>query len=387
MKEPVNRSLCVVMPNFFSQRVGGVEIQTYLLARHLVEIGWRVHFIAESATNAGSEEVCDGILVHWIRRRGMFSFWRRDIATAIHAIQPQVIYQRGRSRFTSSRWQRRLRIRPIILYQIAENSDLDSRFSRKAVEESRKDILRKFVLWIHAWLSDHYFRNTLCSADAILVQHNRQQSDVMTKMGRRSFVIPSGHEVPDGPFAKDNPPVVLFMAHAGRRKQAELFVDLSRSLQHMNAQFILAGTIPDPQYRGEVLESSRGLPNFHAVGHQDWRQSNEWFSRASVFVNTTQPDREGFPNTYVQAWMRETPVVTLHCDPDGVIEKYRMGCHSRTLEQLVADVQLLIENDGLRSELGLNARAYALRHHDILTTSRMVHEILTTLVAGSEESA
>lgn len=375
------------MPNFITQRVGGVEIQTYLLAKHLVEIGWRVHFIAESATNAGFEEVCEGIQVRWIRQRGMFSFWRRDIPAAIHAIHPQVVYQRGRSRFTSSPWLYRLCNRPLVLFQMAENSDLNLRFSRETVEKSGKDIFRKSVLWIHAWLSDHYFRKTICSADAILVQHDRQQSDVMTKMGRRSFVIPSGHDVPDGPFAKDNPPVVLFMAHAGRRKQVELFVDLARSLKHMNTQFVMAGTIPDSQYRREVLESSRGLTNFHAVGHQDWRQSNEWFARASVFVNTTQPDREGFPNTYIQEWMRETPVVTLHCDPDGVIEKYRMGCHSRTFEQLVADVQLLIENHGLRSELGLNARAYALKHHDIRTTSRMVHEILTTLVAGSEESA
>ncbi len=61
------------MPNFITRRVGGVEIQTYFLAKHLVEIGWRVHFIAESTTTAGFEEVCEGIQVRWIPRRGLFS--------------------------------------------------------------------------------------------------------------------------------------------------------------------------------------------------------------------------------------------------------------------------------------------------------------------------
>lgn len=119
------------MPNFITRRVGGVEIQTYLLAKHLVEIGWRVHFISESTTTAGFEEVCEGIQVRWIPRRGMFSFWRRDIAAAIRAIDPQVIYQRGRSRFTSSPWLCRRKIRPLVLYQVAENSDLNLRFSSK----------------------------------------------------------------------------------------------------------------------------------------------------------------------------------------------------------------------------------------------------------------
>ena len=46
------------------------------------------------------------------------------------------------------------------------------------------------------------------------------------------------------------------------------------------------------------------------------------YDRAKVLVNTS--DVEGFPNSYLQAWIRGVPVVTL-IDPDGVIEREGLG--------------------------------------------------------------
>jgi glycosyltransferase involved in cell wall biosynthesis len=55
---------------------------------------------------------------------------------------------------------------------------------------------------------------------------------------------------------------------------------------------------------------------------------NDYFERSRVFVNTSEI--EGFPNSFLQAWARGTPVVSFF-DPDGVIASEGLG---RTVSNL-----------------------------------------------------
>jgi glycosyltransferase involved in cell wall biosynthesis len=77
--------------------------------------------------------------------------------------------------------------------------------------------------------------------------------------------------------------------------------------------------------------------------------------------------------------MRETPVVTLHCDPDGVIETQGLGYHSRTFDGLVADVRKLLGKEELRQTMGRKARSHALEHHSIERIAEQLDELLRSL--------
>ena len=99
------------------------------------------------------------------------------------------------------------------------------------------------------------------------------------------------------------------------------------------------------------------------IGEISYEKTNELLEKSSLLINTSLT--EGFSNTFIQAWMRETPVITLNCDPDNLIKNNKIGFHSRSFEQLVRDVKYLIGNKDIINQMGKNARKYSIEHHNI----------------------
>jgi glycosyltransferase involved in cell wall biosynthesis len=60
-----------------------------------------------------------------------------------------------------------------------------------------------------------------------------------------------------------------------------------------------------------------------------------------VFVNTS--DIEGFPNSYLQSWIRGVPVVTL-LDPDGVIEREGLGAAVSSPAEMRDGIRRLLDD-------------------------------------------
>ena len=107
-------------------------------------------------------------------------------------------------------------------------------------------------------------------------------------------------------------------------------------------------------------------PNLRFHGFVPYYKVNEYFKKASIFVNTSRI--EGFPNTFIQAWMHYTPVVSLSVNPDKIIQGERLGFCSGTFKQLVSDVITLLKDEKLRKIMGKNARKYVEREHDVRKT-------------------
>jgi glycosyltransferase involved in cell wall biosynthesis len=93
-------------------------------------------------------------------------------------------------------------------------------------------------------------------------------------------------------------------------------------------------------------------------------------SQGHILVNTSK--QEGFSNTFIQAWMRKVPVVSLQVDPDSVLEKEGIGFCSGSFDQLVKDTQKLITDDKLRNEMGERARAYAIKNHSLKNMDKIL---------------
>ena len=200
-------------------------------------------------------------------------------------------------------------------------------------------------------------------ADCIIAQNEYQQRLLKINFNRESIVVKSIGILPIDKPDKTVPPIVLWVATVREAKQPELFLKLAREIPEANFQMIGGSALEEnTQYFEQIKERARHVPNLEFVGFVPYHQIDQYFAGASIFVNTSSV--EGFPNTFLQAWARYTPVVSLNCNPDGVICEKRLGFHSRSFEQMAKDVKLLLKDDKLRGELGANGRKYIEKEHN-----------------------
>lgn len=351
--------ICLVANSYPKYRPGGSEVQLYYIGRELVKLGYQVHFTTlDFGQKTSKVTVDDGMIIHkakfWLHRRPPFF----RFLLVLKAINTDIYINRA-FRFTMVTFIFTKIFKRKFVYAIASESDcIPQKIEKKVLW------LPSFFQNIRRWADQH----AMLKADLIIAQANYQKYLLLRNFGVNSIVIKNGHPIPDKLIKKDNPVMALWLGSLKRLRQAEIFIELAKRCQHLNCKFILAGRPSDKGYLTNLLNQMKGLSNILYMGSVTLEQSNELIGRAAIFVNTSL--WEGFPNTFIQAWMRKTPTVSLKVDPDNIIKIHKLGFHSKTFNQLVKDVQLLIANEDLRIQMGENAWDYAIKEHDITKISR-----------------
>jgi len=200
-------------------------------------------------------------------------------------------------------------------------------------------------------------------ADAVLSQNMFQKRMLKERFGVDSILIKNGFDVPEGGCTKSDPPIVLWVATLSSVKQPHLFVELAKSIPHARFEMVGGRAVGEPQLYEEIQAAAQKVPNLKFHGFIPYHEVNDYFRKASIFVNTSKV--EGFPNTFLQAWAFRMPVLSLNVNPDGVIGGEKLGFCSKSFNQLVSDVNTLLEDKPLREEMGNNGRKYVEREHSI----------------------
>ena len=202
-------------------------------------------------------------------------------------------------------------------------------------------------------------------ADAVIVQNEYQREMLNKNFGEECVLIKKPVPLTEwGMPEKANPPIVLWVGSMADVKQPESFVKLAEAIPEGRFQMI-GGCSPDNQelYNG-IKEKSKRIPNFEFLGVIPFHKVNEYFSRASILVNTSLFEAYP-PYAFIQAWMNYTPVVSLRDNSDEIIRRYKLGFHSKTFNQLVEDAKTLLRREQLREKMGRNGRQYVEKEHDI----------------------
>ncbi|HEX9183871.1 MAG TPA: glycosyltransferase family 4 protein [Burkholderiales bacterium] len=183
------------------------------------------------------------------------------------------------------------------------------------------------------WLYAHGLRR----ADAILVQSASQADTLMRSYRLSGRVAGMLVEPAQAPSVHDLD--VLWVGNIYRLKRPDRVIWLAARLPRV-AFHMVGGAVPGEEaLHARIRDAAGQYPNLTFHGRLSYPDANRLFGRAKLLLNTS--DVEGFPNTYLQAWIRGVPVVTL-IDPDRVIERERLGVAVRSPARLVGAIASLL---------------------------------------------
>jgi glycosyltransferase involved in cell wall biosynthesis len=219
-------------------------------------------------------------------------------------------------------------------------------------------------------------------ADLVLFQTETQREAFAEQWGvhlARTALLPNGHEV-GGEFRYQTAEsrCVLWLAGIKDVKRPELYVELSRSLARDRIGCRLAGKPFDSRHRAwlaRVVEEER---NLDYVGELSRDEVPKALQGCLALISTSAT--EGFPNTFIEAWMQGRPVASLGIDPDGVISKHGLGIVADNLSSIAEWLVRLADSPSMQLEYGQRCRQYAVENHDIAETARVLdHELSAVL--------
>lgn len=379
--------ICFVTDSFLkymSDRVTGVQVQTYYLAKGFASAGHEVTFVSEARPQRVKEESFGKLKVLRVNRRGWplgFLITSFEIFRLLRRIRPDICYQRGRSYFGAvAAFACKLTGARFVWASAGEHGCRPGKYRRKLSE--RKNILKRILLFPDASIRDAFIHYSIRNSHYCVVQTEMQRDELFRYFRKSGSIIPVAmpHEKPRRRQAEERK-TIFWLASVSAGKQPEIFVDLATRLSDLTeCDFVMAGPA-SKSYRQKLLKRATGVRHLQYLGPLPFGKTWDLFAKARVFVNTSLHSSEGFPNTFVQSWFSGTPTVSLNIDPDQVISKGDLGSCSGSVDKLCDDVRALIVDDALWERQSTNARRYAEENLDI----RRIADRYLSLFSGSPE--
>ncbi|HSD74483.1 MAG TPA: glycosyltransferase family 4 protein, partial [Steroidobacteraceae bacterium] len=311
------RSLCIVGMDDYpllagsgdTTSVNGESVQHVLLARAWRDLGLDVSMVVHDH-GQGPVRMHDGIrafaahapyagvpVLRFVHPR------MTSLVTALTAADADVYYQSPSGSATGvTAWFCRQRGRRMV-YRVA--SDANCVPGRQL---------------IRYWHDRKLYEYGLRRAHLVATQTLEQTSLLLEHYGIGSAAVNMAVELPAAQADRRDIDV-LWVSNLRSVKRPELVLELARQLPHVS--FTIAGGVCGRQhYYDEVMAAAARLHNVTMLGAVPYARIGALFDRARVFLNTSSV--EGFPNTFLQAWVRGTPVVTFF-DPDRLVHQQRLG--------------------------------------------------------------
>jgi glycosyltransferase involved in cell wall biosynthesis len=359
-------------------RVAGAERQMVLLAQELGRRGFRVALVV----NRIGDRLPAGIdmevtLVERPERGSTRGIWTlveaaRVLRSLITSDARVVIVTTGTPVVGFIALYCRLRRRRLV-FASANDLDFDLERSDPAVPgewERRR------------WL----YRVGIRLLDALVVLSREQVAlarDAFRSLAKRRVVfIPYFAEAFPAVSRRPEPAEFVWAARVVEAKRPLLYAELAAAVP--NATFTMIAMVPshptphDEMRLDRLKEIERRLPNLTLLGTLSHAALQERLAGAVALVSTSSV--EGWPNTYLEAWSHGVPVLTLLCDPDGVISERRLGVAANgSWERFVAGAQGLWQGRHDRAQLAQRTRNYVRDVHSFESVGAQWEQLLADL--------
>lgn len=360
-----------VSPNIYpyfvegeERSAGGSERQQYLLGTRLATRGFNITYLTFDENHRAEVTTSEGINVIPCLRRGIIGYIKSFISARrmIWEIDPDIIYTRGHP--------------TLCLFGITLSAQ--SRASHLYCVANDRDIMFE----LNDTMGRAGLRAKLERVDQIITQTNRQRNYLEEQFSIDSVTIPNGYPIPEdtGDLHPEEREYFLWVGSLDPdQKKPTRFLELAQRLNPIPFRMIGAeapGT--NQSFMRKIERMDRRISNFEYVGYVNPSDIGEHYKSAIALVNTS--DYEGFPNTFLEAWVHGTPVVSLKFDLDNILEEELVGFHSGNIETMADQLEELHRDRELLNKMSTHSRKFVEEHFQIDTVTERYTDVFFDLV-------
>ena len=346
---------------------GGAELQTYMLAAGLAERGLKVGHIVLPLKGAGDSSPAGVDVVE----RPPFAGQRPKVGKAqeIAAVWRALSCADARVYVFRSGWAAMgiaglfcvLRRRRLVW---ASASDLD--FSLFFFRGKRAD--------------RELFKFGVRRSAAAVVQTGHQARLAEQTFGRLNRVVEIPSFAREAELSAHTPEAFLWTGQLEEFKNPLAYVELARNVPEAKFWMIPRFVEKEASLGEQVKRAADELPNLELLEARPYPEAMELVARSVAVVNTSPS--EGMPNTFLEAWARGIPALTLQFDPDGRIQADGLGAAAQgSPEQFAQGARELWNGRADRAELSTRVRDHVRATHGVGPVADRWLELIRELLA------
>jgi glycosyltransferase involved in cell wall biosynthesis len=363
------KKLAILHPFYYSQRKGGAELQISYLSDYCRKHGMNVYFIFENQNE--TLEITDQTIYPLFKYKNfrflgkVWFLYRKKIISILKEIKPDIIYTRYACSWVgfASEYAKIHKIRHVH----ALSSDNTFAFENRLIS-----ILQPFDL-----IDNHYQRKGLKESTSIIFQNSFQQKYFISRFGRKGVIINQmAPLVPQNLIQKKTDIIsIVWIGNLKPVKRPELFIEICKKVGNLNipVKMIMAGRSM-PKYSDLIKKAINEMPYLEYMGDLSQDDVLLLLLRSHILINTSVC--EGFSNTFVQAWMRKVPVISMNSDPNELITNECLGILAHTIDEVVSAIKKLVLEPGIRQKMADLCYNYAVNNCDIDVNMNLVIDIL-----------
>lgn len=329
---------------------GGAEVQVSLLSRELASNNNYDISVIVSDVNQIAEEKVDNVRIikSYKTKAGLLNSLKSPfiLYKTLLGINPDVVVCRamgvevGISCFYCKKNKKKF------FYSIASDKDV-------CIDKSLN--IRKF-----------FFKYGLYNSNFIIAQTEYQLNQIKKNnklKNKPAILIKNSINITKNNFIDRNlNNNILWVGKPDDNKRPELFIRVAEQMPDFN--FIMIMPKENSNKYKFLLKLGSEVKNLTIMEKVGFDYIQKYFSDSSIFINTSI--EEGFPNTFLQACLAGTPIISLKVDPDNFIKKYNCGftCNDNFNNLKSFIIKISSDNNSWK-KISYNCQQYLIDNHDI----------------------
>lgn len=311
--------MCFIV-GYYPKQIGGAEFQAKIIAQNLFQHGHDIIYISYGLSNSFVENGIQvyGILPERLDRFLGYHFISKRMESLIDKIKPDLIYHRCFVPYSYRIVAFAEKKKIPCYFHIADEHSI-------VFNNSIKDIWKKML-----------FRRIANTSVNFIFQTKEQYKLVKNFNISRYRVIGNMQEMPDLQYIPRKKHKIVWIGKSTAVKQLQKFIELAEKCvgRFPYLQFVVISRFFSDEYSQSLLQRISRTSNICNLGEQSNDFINDYLlNEAFLLVNTSIS--EGISNTYIQAWARGVPVISLNSNPNRCFDSHNIGIYCHNDENLM----------------------------------------------------